>query len=179
VASVLSSEVSDFKSSGGLGLTDLLAVNIDEARNIAGIEDESADPEIIVSRSKDILHGANPAIRVLITNGDKGSYCFQDGKLEYNSILPARVISTAGAGDAYLAGIIVGICHGLPLQKGEKMNAITGSTLKSAVDMGTLLASFSVTSPDTIHMGANAGSLLNYAQSKGLSLSKEFKMVFC
>ena len=51
----------------------------------------------------DILYGANPGIRVLITNGDKGSYCFQDGELEYHSILPARVISTAGAGDAYLA----------------------------------------------------------------------------
>ena len=175
VASVLSSEVSEFKTSGGPGLTDLLAVNIDEARNMANIEDESTDPEIIVNRSIDILHGANPGIRVLITNGEKGSYCFQDGKLEYNSVLPAEVLSTAGAGDAFLAGTIAGICCGLPLQKGAKDNDISETTLKSAVDMGTLLASFSVTSADTIHMGADAGSLLNYARSKGLSLSEGFK----
>jgi sugar/nucleoside kinase (ribokinase family) len=178
VASVLSSEVAEFKTSGGPGLTDLLAVNIDEARNIASIEDESKDSEMIINRSIEVLYRSNPGIMVLITDGEKGSYCFQDGKLEYNSILPADVTSTAGAGDAYLAGTVAGICCGLPIQKGETVNRITETPLRSAVDLGTLLASLSVTSPDTIHMGVDAGSLLNYARSKGLTLSDEFKMIF-
>jgi sugar/nucleoside kinase (ribokinase family) len=178
VASVLSSEVAEFQSSGGLGITDLLAVNIDEARSIAKIEDESTDSNIIIDRSVETLHGQNPGIKVLITDGARGSYCFQDGKLEYNAILPAEVKSTAGAGDAFLAGTITGICCGLPLQKGESNNSITETPLLSAVDLGTLLASLSVTSPDTIHMGIDAGSLLNYAQSKGLTFSDEFRMVF-
>lgn len=53
-----------------------------------------------------------------------------------------------------------------------------GTGLKSAVDLGTLLASLSVTSSDTIHGEVDALFLLNYAQSKGLALSDEFKMVF-
>lgn len=178
VASVLSSEVAEFKTSGGLDLTDLLAVNIDEARSIANIQDESMDSDIIINRSIEILYGSNPGIRVLITDGEKGSYCFQDGKLEYNSVLPAEVKSTAGAGDAFLAGTIAGICCGLPLLKGDANNFITETGLKSAVDLGTLLASLSVTSSDTIHPGVDAGLLLKYAQSKGLALSDEFKMMF-
>ena len=178
VASVLSSEVAEFKTFKGLGLTDLLAVNIDEARSIANIKDESTDSDVIVNRSIEILYASNPGIMLLITDGAKGSYCFQDGSLEYNSILPAEVKSTAGAGDAFLAGIITGICYGLPLQKGVSNNSITETPLLSAVDLGTLLASLSVTSSDTIHMGVDASFLLKYAQSKGLTLSDEFKTVF-
>ena len=178
VASVLSSEVAEFKTGGGFGLTDLLAVNIDEARSIANIEDESCDSVIIVKRAIEILYGSNPGIMLLITDGVKGSYCFQDGKMEYNSILPAEVKSTAGAGDAFLAGTITGICCGLPLQKGESYNSITETLCMSAVDLGTLLASLSVTSSDSIHPDIDASFLLNYAQSKGLTLSDEFKMVF-
>jgi sugar/nucleoside kinase (ribokinase family) len=178
VASVLSSEVAEFKTSGGLGLTDLLALNIDEARSIANIEDESSDSDIVINRSVEIIYRSNPRIMLLITEGANGSYSFQDGKLEYNSILPAVVKSTAGAGDAFLAGTIAGICCGLPLQKGASNNSITETGLLSAVDLGTLLASLSVTSTDTIHMGVDASFLLKYAQSKGLALSDEFKMVF-
>jgi sugar/nucleoside kinase (ribokinase family) len=178
VASVLSSEVTEFNTGGGLGLTDLLAVNIDEARSFASIEDESCDSEIIINRSIEIIYGSNPAIMLLITDGARGSYCFQDGELEYNSILPAEVKSTAGAGDAFLAGTITGLCCGLPLHKGASNNAITETPLLSAVDLGTLLASLSVTSSDTIHLGVDASSLLQYARSKGLALSDEFKMVF-
>jgi len=178
VASVLSSEVAGFKTSGGLGLTDLLAVNIDEARNFANIEDGSGDSEMIIRRSIEMIYGSNQDIMLLITDGAKGSYCFQDGKLEYNSIVPAEVKSTAGAGDAFLAGTIAGLCCGLTLQKGTPDNAITETPLSSAVDLGTLLASLSVTSSDTIHQGIDAGNLLQYAQSKGLAFSNEFNRVF-
>jgi len=178
IASVLSSEVAEFKTKGGLDLTDLLAVNIDEARSMANIEDDLSDTEIIINRAIEIIHKSNPGIMLLITNGAKGSYCFQHGKLEYNTIIPAEVISTAGAGDAFLAGTIAGICCGLPLQKGVSDNSIMETPLMSAVDLGTLLASLSVTSSDTIHLGVNASSLLAYAQSKGLALSDNFKLMF-
>jgi sugar/nucleoside kinase (ribokinase family) len=177
-AAVLSSEVREFHTGGGLGLTDLLAVNIDEARSIANIEDETTHPDTIVSRSIETLYRSNPGLMVLITDGARGSYCHQDGKLEYNSILPAEVKSTAGAGDAFLAGTIAGICCGLPFQKGEPDNSITETPLKSAVDLGTLLASLSVTSPNTIHLEVDAPFLLEYAQSKGLALSNAFRTVF-
>jgi sugar/nucleoside kinase (ribokinase family) len=178
VGSVLSSEVAEFKTSGGLGLTDLLAVNIDEARNMADIRDESAGSASIVERSTEEIIGLNPDITLLVTDGDKGSYCYQEGKLEYHSILPAEVRSTAGAGDAFLAGIIAGLCCGLSLQKGTPENSTTKSPLLSAVDLGILLSSLSVTSSDTIHLEADAGFLLNYARSKGLVLSDEFEKMF-
>lgn len=178
VASVLSSEVDAFKKQGGLDLTDLLAVNIDEARNIAGIEDESGDPDTIINRSIETISASNPGLIMLVTNGAKGSFCYQDGRLEYHSVLPAEVRSTAGAGDAFLAGIITGICCGLPLQKGASNNDITEKPLSSAVDLGTLLASLSVTSSDTIHPEIDASFLLQYASSKGLAFSDGFLKVF-
>jgi sugar/nucleoside kinase (ribokinase family) len=178
VGSVLSSEVAQFKTSGGFGLTDLLAVNIDEARCIANIQDESLDSASIVDRSIEVMTGLNPDITLLVTDGARGSHCFQDGKLEYNSIIPAEVKSTAGAGDAFLAGTIAGLCCGLSLQKGEPKNDTAESSLSSAVDLGTLLSSLSVTSPDTIHLGADTCFLLNYARSKGLVLSDEFEKMF-
>jgi sugar/nucleoside kinase (ribokinase family) len=114
----------------------------------------------------------------MITDGARGSYCFQDGKLEYSTIVPSKVRSTAGAGDAFLAGIITGIFCGLPLQKGASHNNTMETPLRSANDLGTLLASLSVTSPDTIHMGIDACYLLEYTRSEGLTLSDEFHNVF-
>lgn len=177
-AAVLSSETAEFKALGGLDVTDLLALNMDEARSMAALSDETTDADIIVNRCIKLLSRANPGITVLITDGARGSHCFHDGVLEQRPVIPAEVVSTAGAGDAFLAGTITGICCGLPWMKGASGDPLRGASLDSAPDLGTLLASLSVTSPDTIHMGIDACSLLDYAKSKGLALSGAFQAVF-
>ena len=53
------------------------------------------------------------------------------------SVLSVEATSTAGAGDAHLAGILAGLAAGL--------------SLAAAQALGTLVAAAAVTSPHTIH----------------------------
>jgi sugar/nucleoside kinase (ribokinase family) len=175
-AAVLSSEAAEFKALGGPDVTDLLALNMDEARSMAALSDQATDADIVVTRCIEILSRSHPGITVLITDGARGSHCFHDGKLEHHPAIPAEAVSTAGAGDAFLAGTLTGICCGLPWLNGSAGDPT--APLSSAVDLGTLLASLSVTSPDTIHMGINACNLLEYAESKGLTLTDSCRRIF-
>jgi sugar/nucleoside kinase (ribokinase family) len=178
VASILSSEVDEFTRLKGFELTGLLAINIDEAQRIAAIEGNQPDSEKVVDACIRKLQLTNPEMVVLITDGVKGSYCSYRNKFEFTPSLKTEVVSTAGAGDAFLAGTISGLCCGLPLFKGFSTAELIQSPLQTAVELGTILASFSVTSADTIHEGANAGSIEKYIQKFGLKLSDEFSKLF-
>lgn len=178
VASVLSSEIEEFERLKGFELTGLLAVNIDEAQRIAKIEGDQPETGDIVRACTSRLQKANPEMRVLITNGSLGSYFFYKGQLEFTPSLKTTVVSTAGAGDAFLSGTIAGLCCGLPLFKGFSSGELRELPLQTAVELGTVLASYSVTSADTIHEGANATSLCNYILQSGLSMSEEFEDLF-
>jgi sugar/nucleoside kinase (ribokinase family) len=139
VASVLTSEAEDFRRLGGFALTDLLAVNADEA-----------------GACGEALQALNQQITVAVTDGPNGSYLTHGGVREHIPPVPAEAAGTGGAGDAYLAGMIVGLCCNL--------------TMKQSAEVGTLLASLSVTSPDTIHQTADAKMLLEYAKTKNAAL---------
>ncbi len=178
VASILSSEVEDFTSLKGFELTSLLAINIDEARHISGIEDERTETVDILTACTSRLKSINPEMAVLITDGVRGSYCYYKNQNEFTPSLKTDVVSTAGAGDAFLAGTISGISCGLPLHKGFSNLDIRQSPLQTAVELGTVLASLSVTSADTIHEGADALSLEEYIHQSGLKMSREFKTLF-
>jgi sugar/nucleoside kinase (ribokinase family) len=178
VAAVLVSEVEDFIKENGLGITDLLAVNIDEAGAIAGLLDETLPSEEIACACVEKLNKANPDIIAVITDGPNGSYGFMNNRLEFVPPLKAQAMSTAGAGDAFLAGTIAGLCCGLSFLKGEE-DAYFGETpIKSAMELGTTLASLSVTVADSIHQTADAELLLKYITDRCVKLSPEFRMIF-
>lgn len=178
VASVLSSEVEEFERLNGFELTSLLAVNIDEAQRIGEIEGDHPDTENIIQACIARLQKANPEIQVLITDGSSGSYCFYKGQTEYTPSLKTKVVSTAGAGDAFLSGTIAGLCCSLPLTKGFSSGELKEFPLQTAVELGTILASYSVTSADTIHEGANASSLYDYVLQSDLLMSEMFEKLF-
>ena len=67
------------------------------------------------------------------------------------------VSSTAGAGDAHLAGILVGL--------------VVGLSLVDAQQLGTLVAALAVTSPHTINFAVERQSLAALADSVQASLS--------
>jgi sugar/nucleoside kinase (ribokinase family) len=71
--------------------------------------------------------------------------------------LPSIVASTAGAGDAYLAGTIAGLVAGLPLSQAQ--------------ELATLVAALSVTSPHTIHPEIERSSLKAFAGALPVPLS--------
>ena len=178
VASVLSAEVSDFEYMHGFEITDILSINIDEARSIVQIFDEYIEARIIIDACINKLKSINPGISILITDGANGSYCYANNYLEFTPALKVEVISTAGAGDTFLAGTITGICCGLPLTKGFNDSYFSSSKLQSAVELGTLLASLSVTSPDTIHPTANSQLLYEFSKEHQVSFGKDFLKLF-
>lgn len=178
VASIQSSEVDAARMSNFFSLVDLLSINIDEASAIAKISNDSADARVIVETCVSVLTDINPAIRILITDGANGNYCYETGRLAFTPGMKVPVSSTAGAGDAFLAGTIVGICAGLPLMTNKSDNIFSETPLETAVELGTLLASMSVTSHDSIHPTANAETLYQFAKEKGVIFCPDVSALF-
>jgi sugar/nucleoside kinase (ribokinase family) len=178
IASILSAEADEFEMLGGCKLVDILSINIDEAKSIAGIVGDISDVKYIVDECIDALINRNPAISVLITNGPFGSYCYHHSTLEFTPALIVSARSTAGAGDAFLAGTIAGLCCGLPLTKGTNDTHFSETPLASAVELGGLLASLSVTSQDTIYTTANAALLYEYATTNYIRFNNDFLIIF-
>jgi sugar/nucleoside kinase (ribokinase family) len=178
IASVLSSEVNDFKNMHGFEMVDILSINIDEARSVADFMDHTFTSTLVIAACVKILKEINPAISILITDGGNGSYCHTKGHREFTPILKVPVISTAGAGDAFLAGVITGLCCGLPLCRGFDSTDFFSHPLESAVELGALLGSFSVTSPDTIHPDANTEALYRFAMKNGVTFGEDFLKLF-
>jgi sugar/nucleoside kinase (ribokinase family) len=81
-------------------------------------------------------------------------------------------ISTAGAGDALLAGTIAGLIAGMPLKSNNYDDPGGERSIGSAIDLGLALAAFSVTSRHTIHSEATLDRLLRFAEAKGFPLSQ-------
>jgi sugar/nucleoside kinase (ribokinase family) len=161
IASVLSGEVREFSDAGGFANTDLLSINIDEAKNIASARDGAASGDI-VRFCIDLLLRHNASISVLITDGARGVHCFTEGRLTHYPVVPVNAVSTAGAGDAFLAGTICGLCCGLSL------SASPGEV--TAVEIGLLVAALSVTSADTINESIHAETLREFAASRNINI---------
>jgi len=133
---------------------DLLAANLEEAAAGAGLSDhEAEDAEAVVSA----LSRACPHMLISVTAGRRGSWSWDGSSLSHCPSCRAEVRSTAGAGDAHLAGILVGLAVGLPLPEAQQL--------------GTLVAGLSVTSPHTIHKQIGRESLRAFAAHCGLSFS--------
>ncbi|MBA2562636.1 MAG: carbohydrate kinase family protein [Chitinophagaceae bacterium] len=177
VASILSSEIKEFKNLEGFAMVDILAVNLDEARSIAQTDKSVSTKKMIEACIKNLTE-IQPSITVLITCGSAGVYCYKKNHLEFTPALKVPVISTAGAGDAFLAGFVAGICCGLPCMKGAKDDYFSASPLTSATELGILLASLSVTSQDTINTEANAELLYNFIIRYNLHPGTGFSKMF-
>ena len=99
------------------------------------------------------LRHFNPDIKLAVTNGANGVYAFEDGILDFLPAYPVSPVNTAGAGDAFLAGLIIGIIKGL---------SIIGDKKDSGLKYATALSSMSVTSKDTIHFGITVDTLQEF-----------------
>lgn len=161
IASVLPGEVREFAGAGGFSNTDILSINIDEAKSIASDHQVTTASDIVNSCIDQLLR-YNSAMSVLVTDGAKGVHCFTEGRLTHYAVLPVNVVSTAGAGDAFLAGTICGLCCGLSLN--------TSPQTLTAVEVGVLVAALSVTSADTINESINAGTLREFAASRNINI---------
>ena len=158
VTSFTSEEINTARNTGMLNNTDLIAINWDEAKALIGGGDES-DKSATVTLVVTELKKYNDDMMVSVTAGVDGSWCWDGKSLQHCDAFPATVASTAGAGDAFFAGLISGLAAGLTLHQSQWL--------------ASLVASFSVTSKDTIHWGLEQGSLSGFAKASKIKLPSE------
>ena len=114
---------------------------------------------------------ANAEARVVVTAGPRGAWGFENGRWAHCPALSVEVVSTAGAGDALLGGILTGLVVGLPFTRWEPRSpAAVEEPLQSALELGTLAAGYKVTSPHTIPPGMDLDALLAFGHRHGVRL---------
>jgi len=161
VAAFTSAEIEPAIEMGLLVETDLLAMNRDEAAAAAGIRFPSSggDPQPIVESALARLVAINPDLQLTITAGGWGSWSWDGKNVQHMPAFPTELVSTAGAGDAFLAGVIAGRIAGLKFQEAQ--------------ELGMLVAAHSLTSPHTIDLQINRTSLSSFATKAKLNLSTQ------
>jgi ribokinase len=157
VASFTSGELAQAAESGLLANLDLLALNIDEAATAAGLQAEEHPLEAILEAAIPALRRWNPRLWLSITAGRRGSFAWDGERLAPIPAFPTQVVGTAGAGDALLAGTVVGLAAGL--------------ALTPAQELGALLAALAITSPHTIHKEIGWSHLQAFASRLNQPLS--------
>lgn len=155
-AAFTSEEMPRVVDSGLLKRVDLLAANLDEAAAAVNVPADG-EPDRIVGGAVEALGRVNPKLRISITGGVRGSWTWDGAELSHVPAFDAEVASTAGAGDAHFAGILVGLAAGL--------------ALRDAQEFGALVAALSVTSPHTIDKRIDRESLREFAEESSAELS--------
>jgi sugar/nucleoside kinase (ribokinase family) len=161
VAALSSEEARSDQALGMIALTDLLAVNLDEAAALARCTSSTFTPAEICLAARDRACAVNPALQLSMTAGAQGSWNWDGACLTHTPIFPVQTVNTAGAGDAHLSGLIAGIVAGLSLAQAQQLGALT--------------ASVSVTSADTIHPDLNCATLRDFVNIYNFQLDPKVR----
>ena len=155
VTAFATAEISEARRLGLFALSDLVALNEDEAEALTDRRLDPGDPHSVLEACVAELDAGRLRKRVLLTAGARGAFGFDGERWTHSPTLPVPVASTAGAGDALLAGVLTGLAAGAPFA--------------SALDFGVLLAAYKVTSRHTIHPHAGLDALLGFAEESGVT----------
>ena len=155
VASALREEAAAFLESKGLSLCHLLVINHDEAEAIFGFS--GTDTEQLVNAVRQKIPKTNETLAVIITLGKDGYLAVDKYKTARKMVRTAKVVSTAGAGDAFTAGVICGLHFGYGLFSEEGH--------RTALDFGSFFAGHSVACKHTIDPGITRDIVLDFKTS--------------
>jgi sugar/nucleoside kinase (ribokinase family) len=158
VASFMPCEIATSAVRQALSRVDLLAINEDEAAALTGVALDPGDPASLLEAVRSALASAGSRAGLIVTLGAQGAHALADGAFVHVPAASVPVKSTAGAGDALLGGVLTGLALGLPL-------------VPDALELGTLLAAFKVTSPHTIPPEVDRPLLRSFAAVRGVALS--------
>ncbi len=150
VGAFTTAEIQAAHEMGLLGRLDLLALNRDEAAMLGALPSTSP-PDEIATAAVARLQWLRSELWVSITAGASGSWVWDGEALQHLPAHPVSVVNTAGAGDAHLSGLLIGLAAGL--------------SLCDAHALAGLIAALSVTSPHTIHPGLDTGLLSSFARA--------------
>jgi sugar/nucleoside kinase (ribokinase family) len=162
VGSFTASEVESLKESDWSNLLDLVALNEDEASKLVGHELRPSAPDSFLDSCSDALAGSNKQMWIVVTAGKHGAFGYDGAEWIASPAVPTNVVSTAGAGDALLAGTLAALMMGCPFT-----NKQGSSEIVSALDFGVLFASYSATSQHTIHPRAKLDDVRAFAKASG------------
>jgi sugar/nucleoside kinase (ribokinase family) len=171
VAALTTAEVSEALRTRLLSDVDLLALNEDEAAELVGSPLPPEAPESFLHRCAEVLLSHQPAMRIVVTAGQRGAFAFDGAAWDRAPALPVAVASTAGAGDALLGGVIAGLAAGLPFTQAGR-ETLPARPVSSAFDLGVLVAAYKVTSPHTIPPDLSLDALAAFAAAHGLALAE-------
>jgi sugar/nucleoside kinase (ribokinase family) len=137
---------------------DLLALNLEELAQFTERPSQGSTADELMRRAILIVSRRHPELALTVTDGARGSWSWDGSTLTFFPAVRAEAISTAGAGDAFLGGIIAGLTAGLSLQEAQQL--------------GTLVGSLSVTSPHTIHQEIGRTTLRDFCRRSNGYISK-------
>jgi sugar/nucleoside kinase (ribokinase family) len=170
-------EIEEAQQAGLITLTDLLALNQEEASVLLGNSSGRVLDEELLAEYAAVYTATHPAMRLVVSMGAKGAYGFEGGRMQH---CPAPVLqpkSTAGAGDALLAGVLSALAAGISfILPDEGGGAFSGRVLRTALDFGVLNGSFSVTSEHSIHPDAVMKNLIAFAEQQGAIISESIRL---
>jgi len=169
---VPSGEVLEFTERGGVALTDLIALNQEEAQAFASLSEKDTDPkgpptdteEEKLDRCVNYLQSINPEITVIITLGAKGALVRYKDHSHRSEAIDIPVINTAGAGDCFLGTIVAAKARGMDIF--------------SAMDIGIAASNRKVGCKDTIDFSISLESLEKFAREHGIFFSDEVLEAF-
>jgi ribokinase len=169
-ASFTSMELEEARAEGLFALVDLVALNAHEAEAVAGAELDPAHAGAFLRRCADAFAGDRT--RVVVTAGAAGAYAIEGDRWIHRPAPAVDVVSTAGCGDALLAGVLVGLAVGAPLI-GER-----DARADDALTLGVVLASLNATSPHTIRPGATLAAVRDLAAGSGIAFGGALAALF-
>jgi sugar/nucleoside kinase (ribokinase family) len=170
VASFSSAELRGGEVPELLPLCDLVSLNQEEAAALAG---RAFVPAEAASFLDAVAQGVGGHLELVVPAGAEGVFARNRAGFHCVPALQVPVVSTAGAGDAVLGGVVTGLAAGLPLF-GESDLSLTERPVQSALDLGVCLAALAVASPHTIPPDVAWGTLQDFVGRVGARFGSSF-----
>jgi sugar/nucleoside kinase (ribokinase family) len=177
-ASFVAGEIADAKQMRMFQLLDLLALNESEAAELLGSK-YSDDAQSFVDKCVSFVNDCCPGMRLIVSLGARGVLGFAGEWWKHYPAPRVPVSSTAGAGDALFGGVIAGLAAGIPfLSPGPSGKSAQDEPLQSALQLGVMLGTYSITSPHTIHPSACLDTLLSFLESLQIPVGQNVADLF-
>jgi sugar/nucleoside kinase (ribokinase family) len=178
-ASFVAAEVRPARDAGMFDLLDLVALNQNEAEELVKTPFSPESPEPFVRACQELLCNSYPNLKMVVSAGKAGAYGLTAKTCNFCPAPRVEVASTAGAGDSLLGGVLAAIAAGIPfLCADDSAGNHPERSIRTAIQLGVLLASYKCQSPHTINSSANVDALVEFASNLGFSFSAQIESLF-
>lgn len=173
-ASFVDAEIDTARQLGMFEMLDLIALNESEAEAFTGCSFSPSLSGEFAKTCQALAKGPYPRLRIVVTAGKQGALAFAEGRCDFCPAPAVPVVSTAGAGDALLGGLLSALAAGVPFMgSGMIRKNLSDGPIATALDFGVLLGSYKVSSPHTIHPLASLDTLQKFGLGMGVEFSPQ------